>query len=121
MLQERRKFSDEEKLQIIREWMESGESKEVFQARKQLGHCAISRWMTIFGVSEHNIKEAIEEMKKDKKKPKSAEVQMLEAENARLKRELEHEKLRSLAFSTMIDVAESELGIDIRKKSGAKQ
>ena len=38
-----------------------------------------------------------------------------------LERQLEDERLRSLAFSTMIDVAEEELGVPIRKKSGSKQ
>ena len=38
-----------------------------------------------------------------------------------LERQLEDERLRSLGFSTMIDVAEEELGVSIRKKSGSKQ
>jgi transposase-like protein len=38
-----------------------------------------------------------------------------------LERLLEDERLRSLAYSTMIDVAEEELGVPIRKKSGPKQ
>lgn len=38
-----------------------------------------------------------------------------------LERQLEDERLRSLGFSTMIDVAEEELGVPIRKKYGSKQ
>lgn len=38
----------------------------------------------------------------------------------KLKEQLEDEKLRALAAETMIDVAEGELGIEIRKKSGTK-
>jgi transposase len=38
-----------------------------------------------------------------------------------LERQLEDERLRSLAYSTMIDVAEEELGVPIRKKSGSQQ
>ncbi len=38
-----------------------------------------------------------------------------------LEKQLEWEKLRSLAFDTMITVAERELNIDIRKKPGTKQ
>lgn len=52
---------------------------------------------------------------------KSQRELTLEAKVAQLEKELKEEKLKSLAFSTMIDVAEEELGIDIRKKSGAKQ
>ena len=35
--------------------------------------------------------------------------------------ELEFEKDRNLALNTLIDIAEEELKIEIRKKSGAKQ
>ena len=46
--------------------------------------------------------------------------QELEAENKQLKRELEWAKLQNKALNTLIDIAESQ-GIQIRKKSGAKQ
>jgi hypothetical protein len=38
-----------------------------------------------------------------------------------LEKELEYEKLRTLALDTMINIAERELNIPIRKKSGAKR
>jgi len=38
-----------------------------------------------------------------------------------LEKQLEWEKLRSTALDPMINVAERELGIDIRKKPGTKQ
>lgn len=52
------------------------------------------------------------------------EKQASDAKDRRIKeleRQLEDERLRSLAFSTMIEVAEEELGVPIRKKSGSKQ
>ena len=48
-------------------------------------------------------------------------VKELEAENKRLQKALELEKLRSKAYDTMIDVAEETFNIPIRKKSGTKQ
>jgi hypothetical protein len=45
----------------------------------------------------------------------------LEAENERLKQELEMEQLRTRALNVMIDIAEDQFKIPIRKKSGAKQ
>ena len=56
-----------------------------------------------------------------KKSKSSQSIAALKAENARLKRELEAAQLRAEAFETMIDIAESEFQIPIRKKSGAKQ
>ena len=55
----------------------------------------------------------VEDMARKKKDEKSAEVLLLEARI----RELE---LQNLALNTLIDVAERN-GIEIRKKSGAKQ
>ena len=57
----------------------------------------------------------------NKKQEKKDTVESLEAKLQELQAELDKEKLKNLALSTMIDVAEKELQIDIRKKSGAKQ
>jgi transposase len=42
-------------------------------------------------------------------------------ENAELRAQLEHERMRNLGLETMIDIAEGELEVDIRKKSVSKQ
>lgn len=52
----------------------------------------------------------------EKKNKKALEKRILELEN-----QLESEKLRTLGLETLIDVAEEDLGIDIRKKPGTKQ
>ena len=49
------------------------------------------------------------------------EIKALRAENRRLGRALELEKLRAKAYDTMINVAEETFNIPIRKKSGTKQ
>ena len=56
-----------------------------------------------------------------KGKAKTSEERALEAKIKELEKALEYEKLRSLALDTMIDVAEQNLKISIRKKPGAKQ
>jgi transposase-like protein len=43
------------------------------------------------------------------------------AENADLRAQLAHERMRSLSLETIIDIAEREEGIDIRKKSVSGQ
>lgn len=55
------------------------------------------------------------------KKNPEERVKELEAENRRLEKALELEKLRAKAFDTMINVAEEAFNIPIRKKSGTKQ
>ena len=53
------------------------------------------------------------------KKPKSIEA--LEKRVAELERDLEYERMRSRTYETLIEVAERDLQIQIKKKSGAKQ
>lgn len=48
-------------------------------------------------------------------------LKALEAENQRLQKALELEKLRSKAYDTMITLAEETFNIPVRKKSGTKQ
>ena len=52
-------------------------------------------------------------------KPKS--VNALEKRIAELERDLEYERMRSRTYETLIEVAERDLQINIKKKSGARQ
>jgi transposase-like protein len=110
-----RKYSDAEKLQIIEAYMSFGGSMESFQA-------TLSRWMIKFGLSNTTQRQFIE-MKDtlDKSPEKTLRERTLEAKVAQLEKELKEEKLKTEAANAIIDVAEEELGIDIRKKAGAKQ
>lgn len=45
----------------------------------------------------------------------------LETRIKELEKQLERSKLKNLAIETMVDIAESEFKINIRKKSGSKQ
>ena len=62
--------------------------------------------------------ELMEEEKEDKKELSASE---LSAELDELKKQLRHEKLKNEMLETIIDLASSELNIDIRKKSVTKQ
>lgn len=55
-----------------------------------------------------------------KKNPED-QIRELKAENKRLEKALELEKLRAKAYDTMINIAEQTFNIPIRKKSGTKQ
>ncbi len=51
----------------------------------------------------------------------STDTKTLQAEIARLKKELAYESLRADAYNELINVAEKQFNISIRKKAGAKQ
>ena len=57
----------------------------------------------------------------DMAKTTNEQLKEKDAEIKRLRKALELEKLRSKAFSTMIDLAEETFNIPVRKKSGTKQ
>lgn len=50
----------------------------------------------------------------------STDVSVLQAEIKRLRKALEHESLRADVYDEMINVAEQQFGISIRKKAGTK-
>ena len=67
-------------------------------------------------MKKENIPTTVEELQALLAKERKAHVEELK----RLNKELREERLRSLANSTMIDLAEKRFNIPIRKKSGAK-
>ncbi len=60
-------------------------------------------------------------MKYNKLDKLKAKISELEAENYKKTQELENEHFKNVCFNTLIDVAEKELKIEIRKKYAVKQ
>lgn len=79
-------------------------------------HASINAWIKKYGLlSQSSMK--TKTVNKDPVKS----LQEFEAENRRLRKELEMEQLRTRALNVMIDIAENQFKIPIRKKPGAKQ
>ena len=112
---------DYEILEILQDYCQSDLTPREIQRKYSLGSSSqLIYWFRKFVAS--NIKK-VEEMKGENIDIErlSTRNETLEQENARLRKELEREKLRSEGLEIMIDIAEKELRIPIRKKSGAKQ
>ena len=117
-------YDDSEKLRVLEEFQASGYNMARFQKEKGLGHCTISRWITKFGLSNEKSTPSVVKMRKNRKRTNGCEDmsrRILEARIQQLEQELKTEKLRALAYKTMIEIVEEELGVDISKKAGAKQ
>ena len=129
------RFTDEEKHQIIQEVRSSGLTKQAIW-KKYTGrdeeHGKILQWMRQFGynssISPSRPIEAsnLEHMPGKKSKPPVSESDR-EFENLQLKRriaelekQLKDAELRAIAFSSMIDIAEKEFKIPIKKKFNTK-
>ncbi len=117
-----KKFPDELQLKILEEYLSTSISlKELKEKYGLKSDGNIYNWMRKFGLKKPSEGEIKLNNAMAKEKDKTLQERLLEAENKKLKQELDHERLRTLALSKLIDVAERELKIDIRKKRGAKQ
>jgi transposase len=108
---------------VIRDHLEYGIPKDQLKAKYGIkGKSAILNWMRKFAAT--NEEPMSKKQEQQPTTPPSAEFQevaRLKAENERLEKALAHEKLHVKVLNTMIDIAERELKILVRKKTGAKQ
>jgi transposase-like protein len=115
-------FTDELKMQVVQEYLETDLSQVELQKKYGIkGNASILNWMRKFGLQEpnENLIEIRHAMSKETEK--TSHERELENKVRELEKLLDYERLRTTALNTMIDIAERELKISIRKKSGAKQ
>ena len=131
---QRQYFSIDEQHFIIKEYLRSGVSKDEIW-RKYTGkadHGCLIRWMRNLGylTSNQQLKPKlavnIDEMgKKARIVPEVVkddfEVQQMKKRIVELEKQLKDAELKAIAFSTMVDIAEQEFKIPIRKKFNTKQ
>ncbi len=115
--------------QAVKEYLIDGIPYRVLAKKYGVSRSTINKWVLVHqGV--HNIPRSHRQISYDLqqktlgKKSKQLIQQDqtdLEKKVALLEKELEWEKQKSHALDTMINIAERELNIDIRKKHGTKQ
>lgn len=115
--------SDEVRLQAVREYYETGLSQSFIARKYNLRSSSSFRdWLKRFPITDESLslsdstiasvmKKQVPVLSEDEKEKRIRD----------LEKALAHEKLRSEALNTMIDIAEKQEGICIRKKPGAKQ
>jgi transposase-like protein len=113
---------DEVKLQAIEEYMTTDISREQLKEKYGFaGNNNISKWMRKFDIvkpDDGEIKLLQTMAKESQKTPREIE---LEEKIRKLEKDLAYANLRNHALDTMINIAERELKISIRKKPGPKQ
>jgi transposase-like protein len=115
-------YTDEFKFKVVKEYLETDASQTDLMVKYGIRGCGcIPNWIRKFGLAKPT-KEQIKlrEVMREQTTKGTREIE-LEAKVRELEKALEHEQLKSLALDTMIDVAERDLKITIRKKPGAKQ
>ncbi|WP_077197487.1 transposase [Prevotella ihumii] len=119
--EKRNKYYDE----VIRLYTQEGLGRTKISRIIPVGETTISRWIRNFA-SENQVKVIMKRRTfihsgTPIADAENTEIKDLQAEIARLKKELTHESLRADAFNELINVAEKQFNISIRKKAGAKQ
>lgn len=125
MKHSRQFFTDDFKLKVAREYMETDITQACLLRKYNIrgGNC-ITNWVRKFGLqTDYEVRDKfgyLGNMEK-KGKEKTKEEKALERRVKELEKQLEYAKLRSDALDTMIKIAEDKFDIPIRKKPGTKQ
>ena len=117
------------KKEAVREYLEDGMPYRALAKKYGVSRSTINQWVLVHqGI--HDISRSHKQVSYDLQQKKLGKkskqvVQQLQSDMEKkievLEKQLEWEKLKSHALDTMINVAERELNIDIRKKPGTKQ
>ncbi|MFC0264776.1 hypothetical protein [Fontibacter flavus] len=120
-MQETEKFSEDARRKIVTEVLSGTLTKE--QARHVYGiksKSAILEWMRIFAGLERRVpKDPVPILRNMSEKQDSNSE--LKARIKQLEEELKLSQLKGRAYQIMVDIAKEEYGLDLEKKSGAKQ
>lgn len=115
------------RLAVVKEYLSgNGSQKELGRKYKLPYPRIISSWVRTFGMDNINLRPVMKDKLKDK--IITDKEKALRKENLLLRQALELKKkalrdsqIKASALDMMIDIAESSLNIQIRKKSGTKQ
>lgn len=112
------------KLSVVREYEETKAGlRELTRKYGIQGHNTIRKWINKFGTFDwQNL--TLQPMAKTKDQELlelREKVKVLERKNARLEKELEQKDMKAEFFDLMIEIAEEEYGVDIRKKCSPGQ
>ena len=115
-------ITDELKLKVVQDYLDTDISREELKKKYGLpGNGYIDRWILKFGLSKPSEGQISIYKAMSKETAKTDKEKELQRKVDQLEKDLELERLRSRALDKMIDIAERDLKIPIRKKSGTKQ
>ena len=118
------KYSEEFKLSVLRDYYSSGMSKR--KCARKYGLCnptLLSSWQSKYGEKTLSLpsEEEYDDMARRSKEEYREENAALRKRVRELEKALAYSRLETEARDVMIDIAEREYEISIRKKHGAKQ
>lgn len=110
---------------VIKLYQEEGLNYERISKIIPVSSDTISNWIRTF-VAENQSSVCMAKTNHPQRVPsvgssENADIKTLQSEIALLKKQLAHETLRADAYDELINVAEKQFNISIRKKAGTKQ
>ena len=115
-------YSEEFKDRVLTAYQNSNESVSTIAQRYGISRDTFSSWVYRRKNSPVSKKrDTFVELTPHSMKKEEMSLEMMEKRIIELEHHLSVERMRSESLSKMIDIAERELEIDIRKKTGAKQ
>lgn len=106
---------EKKRKEVIEEYLKGGVTLREVSEKHGISRTTIHRWVKAYesgGGGDDELKQ---------RRMRAAVIGSMPEDVKRLQRELYEARLHTKLLETMIDIAENELGIPIRKKSGAKQ
>ncbi len=112
-------YTEAFKMHVVRE-VEDGKITQLEASRRYgiLGHSTILKWCRKYGRLRFKRSSGTKRMVMEER---DSELLRLRNEVRELKQELEAARIKNVVLETLVDVAERELQIPIRKKYGAKR
>lgn len=106
------------RLGVIDEYLSGASKYSLLKKYKLRSSRSISEWMLKFGIENTRKGEMPPSLMKAKEREEEtpADVKALQAEVKKLKRDLAYERMKSDAYDTLINLAEEQLHISIKKK-----
>ena len=117
------KFTESDKLSILREYYSSGVSKSEISKKYELSRNQIDYWIKVYSIDSEALSlpaETKDDVMARKKLNEPDEIAKLQARIKSLEKALAFSELGVKARDIMIDLAEKQENIQIRKKAGAK-
>lgn len=116
------KYDDSFKKRVASHYLNSDHTLMELGKMYNVRYQAISDWAyEFFGEIAEGQTEIDMQQKKQPQKAETSQTDSTEKQLISLKKELEHERMKVFALETMIDLAKTELGVDLKKNFGAKQ
>lgn len=109
-------FEEGIRVLVVREYLAGGTTYRRLAGKYGVPRTTICRWVEA-GIGENNAAMEMSKVKAGGKGGEDAES----VELRRLRKELEKTRLENKLLKAMIEIAEEQLGVDIRKKRGARR